>query len=319
MPSELPIAVVVHATGTQGLSATRALSHASYHVRALTLHPEQAESKFKTLQNVEVIPYDWSRKSLEQAFEGGEPAKLVFALALSDDKAMMGQGESEGWPSEYYQGELLARVAKEKGVKVFIWSSSPPSPSKYSPISAFDDKAEVEKYLQSTGQPFVALHLGTFLDYFVGRNAITYEGANLVLTFPRGNRTEAVYPFISVEHDLGAIILLIAEKFESAQLSGRRLVCCDKFYSLDDLTEIIEKIAARKVILRTKLPCGKENSPGDKLFQCLGDSATPLKGSATSAAPFTLSDLGCKLQPVEGFVKERLLPFLGLKRSEAAE
>lgn len=31
-----------------------------------------------------------------------------------------------------------------------------------------------------------------FLDYFVGRNSITCEDANLVLTFPRGNRTEAV-------------------------------------------------------------------------------------------------------------------------------
>lgn len=139
MPSELPIAVVIHATGTQGrlscfaqsphlthhlhagLSATRALSHAGYHVRALTLHPEQAEGKFGGLQNVQVVPYDWSRKSLEQAFEGGEPIKLVFAMALSDDKAMMGHGATEGWPREYDQGELLATVAKEKGAKIFIW------------------------------------------------------------------------------------------------------------------------------------------------------------------------------------------------------
>lgn len=104
-----------------GLSATRALSHAGYHVRALTLHPEQAERKFGGLQSVQVIPYDWSREALESAFKGGEPVRLVFAVALSDDKAMMGEGVTEGWPTEYEQGELLAKVAKEKGAKLFIW------------------------------------------------------------------------------------------------------------------------------------------------------------------------------------------------------
>lgn len=107
--------------------------------------------------------------------------------------------------------------------------------------------------------------------------------------------------------------MLIAEKFESAELNSRRLVCYDKFYSLDELADIIEKvsrlphstqralligvpppqIAARKVVLRTKLPCGKENSAGDKVrgrtesraaFVADGGAFSPSSSSSSASA-----------------------------------
>jgi hypothetical protein len=68
-----------------------------------------------------MIPYGWSREALEQVFEEGEPVKLMFAIVLSDDKAMMDHEATEVWPTEYDQGKLLADVAKEKGVEILIW------------------------------------------------------------------------------------------------------------------------------------------------------------------------------------------------------
>lgn len=106
------------------LSVTKALAAAGYHVRALTRSPA-SEASVQTLGNLPNVTPTYfdinDRKSAEAAFEG---ANYVYALTIPDFNAMAADPKEDvkvQGLNEEAQGNMLADVAKEKGVKIFVW------------------------------------------------------------------------------------------------------------------------------------------------------------------------------------------------------
>ena len=108
-----------------GLSVTRALASAGYHVRALTRSPD----KLATLEllatagpNVEAVLFDLNdAATITAAFTG---ADVVFAVTVPEDDALMAAPDSAeaqyNGLNETEQGALMAKTAKEVGVGMFV-------------------------------------------------------------------------------------------------------------------------------------------------------------------------------------------------------
>ena len=103
---------------------TRALAADGYHVRALTRSPksEKTLSKLKGIAHVEPFFFDVEdTPSVVAAFKG---VKVVYALSNPDLVAVLeppGSTVRSIKLNEFEQGKVMADVAKDEGVEIFIW------------------------------------------------------------------------------------------------------------------------------------------------------------------------------------------------------
>ncbi|EJU01371.1 NADP-binding protein [Dacryopinax primogenitus] len=150
------LVVVCGATGQQGGSVVRALlDHGGYAVRALTRDPASPSSRALAALGVEVVEaYPNDKGSLIRAFQG---AYAVFGLTISHTA-----------DSETDMGRNMVDACKANNVSLFIWSSLPSaretSKGKHTEVRAFDEKAEVDKYIATSGQPSVIFSTGGFAE-----------------------------------------------------------------------------------------------------------------------------------------------------------
>ncbi|EJU01366.1 NADP-binding protein [Dacryopinax primogenitus] len=152
------LVVVCGATGGQGGSVVKALlADGRFAIRGLTRDVDSAASKALAAQGVEMVfglPAD--KDTLLKAFKG---AYAVFGVTIP--------GFVPGPPNDYDQGKNIVDACKANDVPLFVWSSLPhvseSSGGKYTMVTAFDQKAEVDKYIKSVEQPAVVLKTGGFV------------------------------------------------------------------------------------------------------------------------------------------------------------
>ncbi|KAJ6494124.1 hypothetical protein DFH09DRAFT_1376842 [Mycena vulgaris] len=159
------IVSVFGATGLQGSAVVRALlKDGTFTPRAISRDPtSEAALKLKA-SGAEVVKGDpLDKASLLSALRGSE---AVFAVTTPIFPL---KAEGEG-PNELVREKNMVDAAKEVGVKFFIFSSLPSitkiSGGKYKSCLHYDQKADIDEYLRSSGLANASLLLGGFLENY---------------------------------------------------------------------------------------------------------------------------------------------------------
>ncbi|MES1171967.1 MAG: NmrA/HSCARG family protein [Bacteroidota bacterium] len=141
MPNE-KLVLVTGATGKQGGATIRELlGKSGFKLRAMTRNPSSDAAKALAAKGVEVVAGDLDdAASLERAVDG---AWGVFGVQNTWEA---------GVEKEEEQGKRLAKVARDKGVQHFVYTSVG-SAHKNTGIPHFDNKARVEKTVKELGFP----------------------------------------------------------------------------------------------------------------------------------------------------------------------
>ncbi|KAJ7181166.1 hypothetical protein C8R46DRAFT_1071587 [Mycena filopes] len=213
------IITVIGATGLQGSSVVEALlKDGTFTPRAITRDTESEASQKLKARGVEVVKADTANKeSLVSALRGSE---AVFAVTLSV--------WVPGQLSEMEHGKNIVDASKEVGVKFFVFSSTPNltklSGGKFSKVSIYDVKADIEEYLKSSGLPNASLHLGGFLENLWTQPALKKKegGSGFNMTVPRYSPT-ALEAWTWVGRDVGAAALALFKSYTDASkdVSGK--------------------------------------------------------------------------------------------------
>jgi len=158
-----PIIVVIGATGTQGGPVARSLLNTGeWKVRCITRDENSQKSKNLKSLGMEVCQCDaMDKDSLSKCLTG---VYGIYGMTNFYDKKCGGE---EG---EYKMGCLLADIAKEKGIKHFVWSSlddcNKLSKGKYR-VPMFTSKHRVEEYITKKGFPISTfVYPGFFMQNF---------------------------------------------------------------------------------------------------------------------------------------------------------
>jgi uncharacterized protein YbjT (DUF2867 family) len=111
-----------------------------------------------------------------------------------------------GSDAELNQGKNVTDVAKEAGVQHLIFSSllnvTETSGGRFTHVPHFDQKAQVEQYIRSTGVPATFVLPGSFMgNYIQFRQLRQGEDGVYALRYPVGS--EAKFPLIDIDDDMG--------------------------------------------------------------------------------------------------------------------
>ena len=134
--------LITGATGKQGGATLRHLARrGGFKLRALTRKPDGDAAKAVAALGAEVVGGDLNdAASLERAVEG---AWGVFAVQNTWEAGVEGEEE---------QGKRLAKIARDKGVQHFVYTSVG-SANRKTGIPHFDNKFRVEETLKQLGFP----------------------------------------------------------------------------------------------------------------------------------------------------------------------
>ncbi|KAJ5306190.1 hypothetical protein PENANT_c024G06725 [Penicillium antarcticum] len=234
---------VFGATGQQGGSVIRTiLQDASlskeFKIRGITRDISKPAAQALVQQGVEIKNADMNSKdSLTQALKGSHS---VFLVTTPD-------WGNAGSDAELVHGKNVADVAKETGVQHLIFSSllnvTETSGGKLTHVPHFDHKAEVEKYIRSTGVPATFVLPGYFMsNYSVFGMLRKGEDDVYNLAYPVGK--DAPFPLIDIATDLGKYVAA-ALKGRSDVLGSQILAAAD-YYSPSRILVEFEEVTGKK-------------------------------------------------------------------------
>jgi uncharacterized protein YbjT (DUF2867 family) len=135
---------VTGATGNQGGAAARHLLKNGFHVRALTRNPASQKAEALKKLGAEVLKVDLDEPQTYREFL--KDIDGIFSVQTFED----------GIEKEIAQGIALADLAKEFGVKHFIYSSVSGADLKTG-IPHFKSKYKIENHIKSLGIPHTIL------------------------------------------------------------------------------------------------------------------------------------------------------------------
>jgi uncharacterized protein YbjT (DUF2867 family) len=205
---EKKIILVFGATGQQGGSVVKALLKTDFAIRAVTRDINQPKSKALAAQGVELIKADYGDiESLKQALKG--------VYGVYSVHSMVG-----GLEAEIEQGKLLASLAKEAGIKHFVYSSVGGAERKTG-IGHFDSKYQVEEHIRQIDLPHTIIRPVFFMENF------TSYPPFMMFSILRGCLNNRALQMIAVE-DIGrwvALAFLNPDKYlgKSIEIAGDEL------------------------------------------------------------------------------------------------
>ncbi|KAJ7490659.1 hypothetical protein FB451DRAFT_1220682 [Mycena latifolia] len=220
MPSSRVVSVF-GATGLQGSAVLEALlKDGTFTPRAITRNPDSEKSLKLRARGVEVVKGDSGNKaSLVEALRGSE---AVFAVTLP---AWLASSTGDG-PNELTQGKNMIDAAKETGVKFFIFSSLPSikkmSGGQYTKVVHYEEKAEVEDYLKSSGLTNASLLTGAFLENYWHYGLLRKTSTGFDVAVPHFSATDR-QAFTWIDRDLPAAALALLKNYTdpSKNISGK--------------------------------------------------------------------------------------------------
>ncbi|PVH83435.1 putative NmrA-like family domain-containing protein 1 [Cadophora sp. DSE1049] len=225
------VLVVFGATGVQGGSVVKAIlgdskMRENWTVRGVTRDVSKPSSKALESLGAETIAADLNNVStLQNALKG---AYAVFAVT--------NYWESQSAEVEMKQGKAMADAAKEAGVQHFVWSSllnvSELTKGVLTKVLHFDSKANIEKYIRSTGMPATYFMPGFYMSNLQGD---AFRLVDNDWTFALPIPTSAPIPLLNTADDVGKFvkgILLNREK-----VLGKRIYGATDYYTIDDIVK----------------------------------------------------------------------------------
>ncbi|KAH8690532.1 NAD(P)-binding protein [Talaromyces proteolyticus] len=299
---------VTGATGNQGGSVAKRLLQfpREYKVRALTRNPDSPAAKKLQVLGAEVAKADLTvPSSLEVALRG---CWGVFGVTnFYDSKIKDDPG------SEEQQGKNLVDASLKEGIQCFVWSTLPSS-AKLSGgelvSRIYEGKHHVDDYIRETDLPATFLYTGNFLENMIYRNHVRYEAKKDILEFHQAIiRSDTKLAMLYVEEDLADIAKAIFDKWETQkeQIRHAYLYASNGRFSPNDIVGIIEKVSGRRAIYNVLPTTGVADR--DIMFELYNRVGMyPGKDIPDQA----VLDLGVGFHSVEEFIRDKLLPHLGL-------
>lgn len=152
-----------------------------------------------------------------------------------------------GSDAELKQGKNVTDVAKEAGVQHLIFSSllnvTETSGGRLTNVPHFDQKAQVEQYIRSTGIPATFVLPGSFMsNYTQFRQLRQGEDGVYNLCYPVSN--EAKFPLIDIDNDMGKFVVA-ALKHRSKTLGVQILAAVD-YYTPSRIVSEFEEVTGKK-------------------------------------------------------------------------
>lgn len=239
---------VTGATGNQGGAVTRHLLRNGFHVKALVRNPDSPRAVDLRRENVQIVKGDLN-----------DPATYQQHLS-SDDLVFCNLHFAEGVEKEISQGLLLTDLAKERGVRHFVYSSVVGC-DMHTGIPHWESKFKIEKHIQSSG-----------MDYTILRPASLYENLLLSQVKSRILKGKLVLPtkadkvqefigaddiglistaiFANTTHYTGKIIPLAAEKMDGNQLAALFAQVLNRKMKFSTLPGFITRLALGKDLFK---------------------------------------------------------------------
>ncbi|KAH7095432.1 hypothetical protein FB567DRAFT_623701 [Paraphoma chrysanthemicola] len=303
------IVLVLGATGTQGGAvAKELLKHPNqYTTRCLTRNANGDKAKALADLGAELVEADLTKPStLPAAFKN---VWGVFAVTDFYDTTVL-----EDPMSEEKQGQNIVDAASEAGVQCFQWSTLPSSHE----ISGgrfvtrlYEGKFSVDAMLRKAGVPGAFVRTGNFYENMILRKYASYDKSTDVITMRRPIITaEAEITTLYVEKDLAAICQAIFDQWDSkkATLDGKYFLASGARETQGDINEVLARVSGKKVEFSTKPTTGiKDRDIMLQLYNAVG------MYPGVKVPTQEVADLGVKLHTAEDYIRERLLPHLGLK------
>ncbi|KZT59963.1 NAD(P)-binding protein [Calocera cornea HHB12733] len=299
------LVVVCGATGAQGGSVVNALlNDERYAVRGLTRDMDGTSSQELIARGVEMVSCQPGDKaSVAKAFEG---AYAVFGVTVPSF-TIPGQ--------EYEHGKNLADACRINNVPLFVWSSLP-SIGESSNGKAFDEKAEVDKYIKTVGQPAVVFKTGGFTSNLIRfgqlrRDPQDFSKWHIHYPWVRGSVTSyRTY----VEKDLGPAVVAVINHWEDStvrvELEKEPIPLCSYVTTGDEDAQIISRVSGKDVDYICEHPTeGLNAHPMLKQMYQWNDEGYRVYPDGAIPSPI-LTKLGVRFHTFEDYVKETLVPFM---------
>lgn len=240
------VLAVFGSTGRQGSSVVDyVLKHPDlsqkYRIRAITRDTNSAAAERLKEKKVEVVHGDvLDRVSLETALAG---VHTVFAMTTPSFGP-------NGLEIELNSGKTIADVAVEKGVEYFIFSTLPSitemSGGKYTKVTPFDAKAQIEKYIRGLPIKSAFYEPGFFMENFESQPFLNPQKASDgTWVIARPNSPKTLVPFIDAIGDSGKFIGAILSKPD--KFEGATFCAAAALYDWEEIATIMSKATGQTV------------------------------------------------------------------------
>jgi uncharacterized protein YbjT (DUF2867 family) len=218
--------LVTGATGHQGGATLRHLANKGFRLRAVTRKPDSDAGK-ALAKHAEVVKADFDDpKSIEKALEG---AWGVFAVQNTWEA---------GVEKEEEQGKHIAKLAKEKGVQHFVYTSVG-SAHRKTGIPHFDNKWRIEETVRGLKFPsHVILRPVYFMENLLAPH--TLQGDKLVVSIDPKTKLQ----MIAVD-DIGKFGALAFEK--ASELNGQEIDIAGDSVTLPEAAATLSKSMGKKI------------------------------------------------------------------------
>ncbi|KAL1722679.1 hypothetical protein EV715DRAFT_287222 [Schizophyllum commune] len=214
------IATVFGATGKQGTSVVRALlADGTFKPRAITRDVNSPAARKLAEQGCEVVQADMADKEAVKRAVAG--TGTVFAVTVPFTAI-----------SELDQGISIIDASKEAGVQFLVFSTLPSlkalSNGKYPNITPAEEKAEVQKYLESSGLPHACIATGNFLENVLASHvglppfSKTEHGYVMHLL----GKPDMVLPWTWIDRDMGPAVTALIKQYDTraSEIIGKTFV-----------------------------------------------------------------------------------------------
>ncbi|OAL30871.1 hypothetical protein AYO20_08564 [Fonsecaea nubica] len=306
------LVLVTGATGNQGKicgSVAKLLLQypEQYTVRCLTRNTESKASRALADAGAELVQGNLTDPSSLPAVVKG--CWGVFAVTNFYDPAII-----DDPMSEEQQGRNLAKAAHDAGtVECFIWSTMPSSHAlsggKFF-TRLYEGKHLVDGYIRELGLHGTFLYTGNFYENMVLRGHMSYNKETDTIIFKQPIiEPDAELTMLYVEKDLSAIVKAIFDQWEEKkeELDGAYLQASNARVRPKDIVAAAKKVSGKNVEYVVLPTTGVPER--DTMFRFYNDVGMH---PGVSLPDPQVVKLGVKFHDAEDYIRERLLPHLGL-------
>ena len=228
------IIFVTGGTGNQGGAVARNLVSSGFTVKALTRHPDSAKALNLKKLNIQLVKGDLNNPDTYREY-----LKDVYGIFSV-------QTFENGVDKEISQGITLATLAKEVGVKHFLYSSALGTDLD-SGISHIDSKLKIETHIKQSGLPFTIIRPSSLYENFLIPQVKKGISKGKLIQQVNG---DTILQYVAAE-DIGKAAVRIFENKE--RYVGKILPLATEQISTFEVAQIFSEVLNKKIEYK-KLP-----------------------------------------------------------------